>query len=130
MTRKCGGVPEEMRVAPRLDDRMSDGAGSAEVCPSDQSVLPKDPHASFGKHVLTPTLALTSMAGATPPNWEVSTGTRICCKGGRPASRSRRLWGSRCTSRSRIGRMSSRAWYRGRGAARRAGRPARAFVSR
>jgi radical SAM superfamily enzyme YgiQ (UPF0313 family) len=32
---------------------------------------PKDPHASFGKHVLTPTLALTSVAGATPADWEV-----------------------------------------------------------
>ncbi len=32
---------------------------------------PKDPHASFGKHVLTPTLALTSVAGATPDGWEV-----------------------------------------------------------
>jgi hypothetical protein len=32
----------------------------------------KDPHASFGKHVLTPTLALTSIAGATPPSWEVA----------------------------------------------------------
>jgi radical SAM superfamily enzyme YgiQ (UPF0313 family) len=31
----------------------------------------KDPHASFGKHVLTPTLALTSIAGATPPEWTV-----------------------------------------------------------
>ena len=27
---------------------------------------PKDPHASFGKHVLTPTLALTSFAATTP----------------------------------------------------------------
>jgi radical SAM superfamily enzyme YgiQ (UPF0313 family) len=33
---------------------------------------PKDPHASFGKHVLTPTLALTSVAAATPPGWRVS----------------------------------------------------------
>lgn len=33
---------------------------------------PKDPHASFGKHVLTPSLALTSIAGATPPTWEVA----------------------------------------------------------
>jgi radical SAM superfamily enzyme YgiQ (UPF0313 family) len=32
---------------------------------------PKDPHASFGKHVLTPSLALTSIAAATPPEWEV-----------------------------------------------------------
>src|SRR5262249_8536819 len=26
----------------------------------------------FGKHVLTPSLALTSIAGATPPEWEVA----------------------------------------------------------
>ena len=32
---------------------------------------PKDPRTSFGKHVLTPSLALTSFAGATPPNWTV-----------------------------------------------------------
>src|SRR5215467_5643650 len=32
---------------------------------------PKDPRASYGKHVLTPTLALTSIAGATPPHWQV-----------------------------------------------------------
>src|SRR5258706_13419628 len=32
---------------------------------------PKDPHASFGKHVLTPTLALTTIAAGTPSNWRV-----------------------------------------------------------
>ncbi|MBS1824753.1 MAG: B12-binding domain-containing radical SAM protein [Acidobacteria bacterium] len=32
---------------------------------------PKDPHASFGKHVLTPSLALTSFAATTPEHWEV-----------------------------------------------------------
>src|SRR5689334_6902074 len=32
---------------------------------------PKDPHASFGKHVLTPSLALTSVAATTPAHWEV-----------------------------------------------------------
>jgi radical SAM superfamily enzyme YgiQ (UPF0313 family) len=32
---------------------------------------PKDPRASYGKHVLTPTLALTSIAGATPSHWDV-----------------------------------------------------------
>jgi radical SAM superfamily enzyme YgiQ (UPF0313 family) len=32
---------------------------------------PKDPHASFAKHVLTPSLALTSIAGATPSHWKV-----------------------------------------------------------
>lgn len=33
---------------------------------------PKDPHASFGKHVLTPTLALTSFAAATPAAWRTA----------------------------------------------------------
>lgn len=32
---------------------------------------PKDPHASFGKHVLTPTLAMTSFAATTPEHWDV-----------------------------------------------------------
>ncbi len=32
---------------------------------------PKDPHSSFGKHVLTPTLALTSIAASTPEHWEI-----------------------------------------------------------
>jgi radical SAM superfamily enzyme YgiQ (UPF0313 family) len=31
----------------------------------------KDPNASFGKHVLTPTLALTSFAATTPEHWKV-----------------------------------------------------------
>src|SRR6516225_5170845 len=33
---------------------------------------PKDPNASFGKHVLTPTLALTSFAATTPAHWQVA----------------------------------------------------------
>ncbi len=32
---------------------------------------PKDPDASFGKHVLTPSLALTSVAATTPEHWQV-----------------------------------------------------------
>ncbi len=32
---------------------------------------PKDPAASFGKHVLTPSLALTSFAATTPDHWRI-----------------------------------------------------------
>jgi radical SAM superfamily enzyme YgiQ (UPF0313 family) len=32
---------------------------------------PKDPAGSFGKHVLTPSLALPSLAAATPSSWDV-----------------------------------------------------------
>jgi radical SAM superfamily enzyme YgiQ (UPF0313 family) len=35
------------------------------------SFYPKDPNASFGKHVLTPTVALTSFGATTPPHWQL-----------------------------------------------------------
>ena len=42
---------------------------------------PKDPHASFGKHVLTPTLALTSIAGGHAAGLDrFATGTKTCCR--------------------------------------------------
>ena len=32
----------------------------------------KDAHASYGKHVLTPALTMSSLAGATPAGWTLS----------------------------------------------------------
>src|SRR6202035_863910 len=67
----AGFVPADMASAPALAPAPR---GRPVQC---RSVLllnpfyPKDPRASFGKHVLTPTLALTSIAGATPPNWDI-----------------------------------------------------------
>src|SRR5947209_18271097 len=61
-----------MRVPPRLDPAV----GPQTVRPRHALLInpfyPKDAHASFGKHVLTPTLALTSVAAATPPDWTVA----------------------------------------------------------
>lgn len=65
-------LPREMAVAPFLD--------SAAIAPpiTPRTVLlinpfyPKDAQASFGKHVLTPTLALTSFASTTPKHWSVA----------------------------------------------------------
>jgi radical SAM superfamily enzyme YgiQ (UPF0313 family) len=63
-------VPKDMEVAPSL-------CPAQPGRPQDRFALlvnpfyPKDARASFGKHVLTPTLALTSIAGATPPHWNV-----------------------------------------------------------
>ena len=55
--------------APALDP----AAGVGRVQPRHALLInpfyPKDPNASFGKHVLTPTLALTSFAAATPAHW-------------------------------------------------------------
>ena len=63
--------PEAMRVAPQLLDEAPAGARRRRYALLINPFYPKDPHASFGKHVLTPTLALTSVAAATPAGWEV-----------------------------------------------------------
>ena len=62
-------LPIEMTQPPAL------GSGFSEIEPRTALLInpfyPKDPHASFGKHVLTPTLALTSFAATTPSHWSV-----------------------------------------------------------
>jgi radical SAM superfamily enzyme YgiQ (UPF0313 family) len=58
--------------APRLDPAARTGPPRRKSALLINPFYSKDPHASFGKHVLTPSLALTSIAGATPPDWEVS----------------------------------------------------------
>jgi radical SAM superfamily enzyme YgiQ (UPF0313 family) len=64
-------VPRALRTAPALDETIRPGSVRAYHALLINPFYPKDPHASFGKHVLTPTLALTSIAGATPPGWSV-----------------------------------------------------------
>src|SRR5215470_14251791 len=64
-------VPRALRTAPALDEAVRPGPVRAYQALLINPVHPKDPHASFGKHVLTPTLALTSIAGSTPDDWEV-----------------------------------------------------------
>lgn len=65
-------IPKEMREAPLLDPEVRLGERREKFALLVNPFYPKDPHASFGKHVLTPSLALTSIAGATPPDWEVA----------------------------------------------------------
>jgi radical SAM superfamily enzyme YgiQ (UPF0313 family) len=60
-----------MRIAPRLEPGLKTGPIQQRLALLINPFYPKDAHASFGKHVLTPTLALTSIAGATLPQWEV-----------------------------------------------------------
>jgi hypothetical protein len=64
--------PEEMRVAPRLDPDARTPPPTPRTALLVNPFYAKDPHASFGKHVLTPSLALTSIAASTPPEWSVS----------------------------------------------------------
>src|SRR3954449_6922027 len=65
-------LPREMREPPPLDSRWKVGPVTPKYALLINPFYPKDPHASFGKHVLTPTLALTSIAAATPAHWEVA----------------------------------------------------------
>lgn len=64
-------APAAMRVPPPLPSARPASR------PAERAVLlvnpfyAKDPRASFGKHVLTPSLALTTLAAATPPGWDV-----------------------------------------------------------
>jgi radical SAM superfamily enzyme YgiQ (UPF0313 family) len=65
-------MPEAMQIAPRLDDSLWPGPVQPRYALLLNPFYPKDPHASFGKHVLTPSLALTSIAASTPADWQVS----------------------------------------------------------
>ena len=65
-------IPRALRVAPASTPSIRPGPPRPKSALLINPFYPKDPHASFGKHVLTPSLALTSIAGATPPDWEVA----------------------------------------------------------
>src|SRR5437762_1709135 len=63
--------PRPLRVAPELGESVPVGPVRPRFALLLNPFYAKDPHASFGKHVLTPTLALSSFAGATPPHWRL-----------------------------------------------------------
>src|SRR5512144_2301112 len=77
---------------------------------------PKDPTASFGKHVLTPTLALTSIAAATPPEWTLAYWDENLLQGPPPVDPFPEVVGItvHLTFAARAFELS--AWYRARGA--------------
>lgn len=64
-------IPREFTEAPKLDPAFQPRERRDRFALLLNPFYRKDAHASFGKHVLTPTLALTSIAAATPPGWEV-----------------------------------------------------------
>jgi radical SAM superfamily enzyme YgiQ (UPF0313 family) len=60
-----------MKIAPKLDEQLKPSTPKSNCVLLINPFYRKDPQGSFGKHVLTPTLALTSIAAATPQNWEI-----------------------------------------------------------
>jgi radical SAM superfamily enzyme YgiQ (UPF0313 family) len=77
---------------------------------------PKDPHASFGKHVLTPTLALTSIAGATPDGWTAAYWDENLLQGPPPADPFPQVVGITVHLTFARRAYELAAWYRSRGA--------------
>ncbi len=64
-------IPPEMINAPRLDSLDSGAPIESRYALLVNPFYPKDANASFGKHVLTPSLALSSFAATTPGHWRV-----------------------------------------------------------
>jgi radical SAM superfamily enzyme YgiQ (UPF0313 family) len=64
-------APADMSVAPVLGAPLTGNRVRLRRALLINPFYRKDPRASFGKHALTPTLALTSIAGSTPPSWDV-----------------------------------------------------------
>jgi lipopolysaccharide/colanic/teichoic acid biosynthesis glycosyltransferase/radical SAM superfamily enzyme YgiQ (UPF0313 family) len=65
-------LPRDMRIAPPLKAPKNPGAPKKGLALLLNPFYTKDPNSSFGKHVLTPTLALTGIAAAAPKKWEIS----------------------------------------------------------
>ncbi|HUJ30968.1 MAG TPA: radical SAM protein [Candidatus Acidoferrum sp.] len=63
--------PAEMTHPPHLDPALPSAPVQLRYALLINPFYPKDPNASFGKHVLTPTLALTSFAATTPAHWDI-----------------------------------------------------------
>jgi len=64
-------LPRDMAAAPALDRGPVRGPVEPRSALLVNPFYAKSPHGSFGKHVLTPSLALTSLAAATPFGWRV-----------------------------------------------------------
>ncbi len=64
-------IPSAMLIAPTLDPSEPGESVEPHFALLINPFYPKDANASFGKHVLTPTLALTSIAATTPAHWRV-----------------------------------------------------------
>src|SRR5258708_31399926 len=64
-------IPGEMTTPPALDRNKAADRVEPHYALLINPFYPKDANASFGKHVLTPTLALTSFAATTPATWRI-----------------------------------------------------------
>ena len=108
-------IPRAMRVAPKLDPTVQTGPPRRRYALLIQPFYPKDPTASFGKHVLTPSLALTSIAAATPPEWEVGYWDENLLQGSPPHDPPPRVVGISVHLTFADRAYALARWYRSRG---------------
>jgi len=76
--------PAGMRLAPSLAG-LNAGSLERQYALLINPFYPKNPHGSYGKHVLTPSLALTSIAAATPSSWRIGLWDENLLQGPPPA---------------------------------------------
>ena len=109
-------TPRELREAPALDHAAPGGEVARRMALLINPFYPKDANASFGKHVLTPTLALTSVAAATPPGWEIAYHDENLLLGLPPAGRIPEVVGITVHLTFARRAYELARWYRERGA--------------
>jgi len=105
-----------MREPPRLDEAFRPEAIRPRHALLLNPFYPKDPHASFGKHVLTPTLALTSIAASTPSDWTVAYWDENLLQGPPPKDPFPRVVGISVHLTFAKRAFALARWYRERGA--------------
>ena len=109
-------LPREMVEPPALDPALPAPPLERRRALLINPFYPKDPHASFGKHVLTPTLALTSVAAATPSHWRVTYWDENLLQGRPPFSPMPEVVGISVHLTFARHAYELAAWYRARGA--------------
>ena len=109
-------IPLEMIHAPALDPNEPAGSVEMRYALLINPFYPKDANASFGKHVLTPTLALTSFAATTPENWRVEYWDENLLHGRPPGSPVPQVVGITVHLTFARRAFELAAWYRKRGA--------------
>src|SRR5215475_4144649 len=108
--------PRAMRIAPAIRHQLQTAPPEPNTILLLNPFYPKDPVASFGKHVLTPTLALTSFAGATPSHWDVAYWDENLLQGPPPAQPFPEVVGITVHLTFARRAYELAAWYRQRGA--------------
>jgi radical SAM superfamily enzyme YgiQ (UPF0313 family) len=111
--RKTLWLPPAMAIAPALDSRR--GPLERRFALLLNPFYAKSVHGSFGKHVLTPSLSLTSIAGATPPGWRVQYWDENLLQGPPPADPLPQVVGITVHLTFARRAYELAAWYRARG---------------